>query len=86
MNSLHEVRVAGEGLERGCLIPLEERCDIVLLHIQMRELEPGQRVFQVASDPLNRIQLGAVARQEHEAHVFRHGDPLGCAGTTIVQP
>jgi hypothetical protein len=86
MNSLDEVRVAGEGLERGCLTPAEEGRDVVLLHSQIRALEPGQRLLQVAPDPLKRIQLGAVGRQEHEAHVGRDGEPLGRVGRTIVQP
>lgn len=85
MNSLDEVRGAGEGLERGRLIPPEERRDVGLLHIQSRQLEPGQRVFQVAPAPRNRMQLGAIGRQAHEADVFRNGEPLGCVGATIVQ-
>jgi hypothetical protein len=76
MNSLDEVRVAGKGLERGRLIPAEEGRDMVLWHIQSRELEPGQR---------NGMQLGAAGRQAHEAHVCRDGEPLGRVGTTIVQ-
>lgn len=85
MNSLDEVRVAGEGLKRGRLIASEECRDIVLLHIQIWEVEPGQGVFQVTPDALNRVQLGAIGWQEHEAHVRRQGEPLRRVGATVVQ-
>ena len=85
MNSLDEVRGAGEGLERGRLIPPEERRDVVLWHLPSRQLAPGQRVLQVAPAPRHRMQLGALGRQAHEADVFRNGEPRGCVGATIVQ-
>jgi hypothetical protein len=85
MNGLDEVRVSGEGLERSCFIPSEERREIVLLPIRRRQLEPGECVFQVAPDPLNRVQLRTIGRQEHEAHVVREAQVLGCMRPTVVQ-
>jgi hypothetical protein len=57
MNSLDEIGVVHKRLKRGGLILLEERHEIVLLHIQIRELEPRQGSFAVASDPFNRVQI-----------------------------
>lgn len=42
MNSLTEVGIARQGLQRGRLRGLEERGDMLLLPIQSRELEPSQ--------------------------------------------
>jgi hypothetical protein len=43
INSLDEVRVAGEGLECGRPIASEEMGEVVLWHIQIGKLEPRQR-------------------------------------------
>jgi hypothetical protein len=48
-------------------------------------LEPRERVFEVAPDPLNGVQLGTIGRQEDQAHVGREGEPLGCMRAAIVQ-
>jgi hypothetical protein len=85
MNRLDEVRIAGEGLERDRLLPSEERRDRVLLHIQRWKLAPGQRVFPVAPDPLNGVQLRAIGRQEYEADVFRDGELRGRVGAPMLQ-
>ena len=85
MNGLDERGIAREGLQRGRLIPPEEHRDIVLLHVQRGKVEPRQRVFEVAPDPLNRVQLRTIGRQEHQAHVFRQGQPLGGMRPTVVQ-
>jgi hypothetical protein len=85
MNRLDEIGVAREGLQRGGFVPAEERRNIVLLHIQRGELEPSQRVFQVAPDPLDRVQLRTIRWQEHQAHVGWQREPLGCMRATIVQ-
>lgn len=85
MNCLNQVGVAREGLQRSRLINPEEHGQIVLLGIQSRELEPGERVFEVSLDPLNRVQLWTIGRQEHEAHIRWEGEPLGCMRHTIVQ-
>jgi hypothetical protein len=84
MDRLDEIGIAREGLPRGGLIPPEERRNIVLLYIQSGKLEPRERVFQVAPDPLERVQLGAVRRQEHQAHVGWEREPLGGMRATIV--
>ena len=64
MDRLDEIGVAREGLQRSGLIPPEERRNIVLLHVQRGELEPCESVFEVAPDPFDGVQLGAVRRQE----------------------
>jgi hypothetical protein len=57
----------------GSVAPLspEKFGDIVLLHIQMREVGPGERIYKVPPHPLNRAELGTIGRQAHEADVFR---------------
>jgi hypothetical protein len=85
MNGFDEIGIAREGLQGDRLIPPEEMGNVVLLHIQIGELEPRQRVFEVAPDPLNRVQLGAVGGQEHEAHVSREQEPLSGMRPTIVE-
>ena len=85
MNRLNQVGVAREGLQRRRFIGPEERGYIVLLGLQRREVKPGERVFEVSPDPLNRVQLWAIGRQEHEAPVGREGEPLGGVGPAVVQ-
>jgi hypothetical protein len=85
MNRLNQVGVAREGLQRRRFIGPEERGYIVLLGLQRREVKPGERVFEVSPDPLNRVQLRTIGRQEHEAHVGREGEPLGGVGPAVVQ-
>jgi hypothetical protein len=63
MNGLDERGVARQGLQCGRLISPEEHGEVVLLHVQRGELEPGQGVFAVTPDPLNRVQLGTVGGQ-----------------------
>jgi hypothetical protein len=85
MNGLNQVGVAREGLQRRCLVGLKERGHVVLLFIQGGKLKPRGRVFEVAPDPLDRVQLGTIEGQAHEAHIFRQGEPLGGMRTTIVE-
>jgi hypothetical protein len=85
MDSLDEIGVAREGLQRGGLIPTEERRDRVLLHVQHGEVEPRECVFEVSPDALNRVQLGTVGRQADQAHVGWAREPLGGMRATIVQ-
>lgn len=85
MNRLDEIRVTGEGLQRRGRIAPEEMGDVVVLLIQRRKLAPRQCVFQVAPDSFNRIQLWAIGRQEHEAHVGWEGKPLSRMGPAVVQ-
>ena len=59
------------------------RCS--LLHIQRGKVQPRQRVLEVSPDPLNRVQLRTIGRQEPQAHVFRPGEPLGGMGPAVVQ-
>jgi hypothetical protein len=58
MNGVDEIGIARESLQGGCLVPSEELGDVVLLRIQIGELEPRQRIFEVAPDSLNGVQLG----------------------------
>lgn len=84
MNGLDEIRVTGEGLQRGRLLPPEKMGDVVLLPLQSGKLAPRQRIFQVAPDPFNGVQLWAIGRPAHEVHVGREGEPLGRMGPTVV--
>ena len=85
MNGLHEVGITREGLKGGRLIGLEELAEVILLGIEIGELLPGHVIFQVAPDPLNRVQLRAIRWQEEQMYVFRQGEPLGCMCPTVVQ-
>ena len=85
MNGLDEIGIAREGLQYGHPIGPQELGSIILLPIQMRELEPGERIFEVTPDPLNRVQLGTIGRQEYQVHVFRQGEPLGCMRPAVIQ-
>jgi hypothetical protein len=40
-------------------------------------LEPGQRIFAVAPDPRNRLELWAIRRSGHATHVLRDGELVG---------
>jgi hypothetical protein len=56
-----------------------------LLCIESRKLEPRERVFEVAPDPFDGVELWTLGRQEHETHVFREGQTLGGMRPTVVQ-
>jgi hypothetical protein len=49
------------------------------------ELGPRQRGFEVSPDPRTRVQLWAIGRQAHEAHVGRQGEPRGRMGPAVVR-
>jgi hypothetical protein len=55
MNGLGEIGIAREGLQFGHLIGPQELGNTILLPIQIRELELGERIFEVTPDPLNRV-------------------------------
>jgi hypothetical protein len=55
MNGLDEIGIAREGLQFGHLIGPQELGNTILLPIQIRELELGERIFEVTPDPLNRV-------------------------------
>ena len=85
MHGLDEIGIACQGLQRGRLISPEEIGDVLLLHVQSGKLEPRQRVFEIAPDPLNRVQLGTVGGQEDEAHIGREREPLSGMRATVVE-
>jgi hypothetical protein len=60
MDSLHEIRIGRERLQDGSVIALEEEVQISLSGIEIGELQLGHVVLQVAPDPLDRVQLGAI--------------------------
>ena len=62
INGLHEVRIAGEGLEGVGRIGLQEGTQAILLGIEIGELLPRQSILHVAPDPLDRAQLWTVRR------------------------
>src|SRR5919108_1493035 len=85
MNRLHEIRIACEGLKGGRFIALEEEGQIILLGLEVGELQPGHLVLQVAPDPLDRVQLGAIRGQEEQTDVLREGELGGGVCPTVVQ-
>jgi hypothetical protein len=83
MHGVDERGRARERLQGDRLIASEEMGDVVLWHLQMGELEPRQRIFEVAPNPLARVQLGTVGGQEHATHVSREDEPLSGRRATI---
>jgi hypothetical protein len=86
MHGLDERGIAREGVQGGRLIGPEEHRPRVLLPRKIRALEPGERLFAVTPDPLERVQLRTRGRPAHEAHGFRQGAPRGGMGPAVVQP
>jgi hypothetical protein len=84
MNGLDEIGSAREGVQYGHLIGPQALGNIILLPTQRRELEPGERIFEVTPDPLNGVQLGTIGRQDYQTHVFRRGEPRGCMRPTVI--
>ena len=62
MNGLDAIGIARQSLQRRRLIGPEPHGKVVLLRIQRWEVEPSQRVFEIAPDPLKRIQLRTIRR------------------------
>jgi hypothetical protein len=85
MNSLHERRIACEGLQGGRFIAPEEGAEIILLGLESGERLPGHVVLQVAPDPLDRVQRGAIRGPEESTHVLREGELGGGVRPPIVQ-
>jgi hypothetical protein len=85
MNGVDERGIARERLQGDRLRASEEMGDVVLWHIQIGALEPRQRIFAVAPNPLDRVQLGTVGGQEHETHVSREDEPRSGMRATIVE-
>gem|GEM_PF-1574388 len=85
MDSLHEIKIACEGLKSGSFIALEEEGQIILLGIELGELQPGHVGLQVVPAPLDRIQLGAIRGQEEQTDVLREGELGGGGHPTVVQ-
>jgi hypothetical protein len=84
MNSLNQVGLAREGLQPCRLVGPEARGHVVLLCIQSGKLELRERVFAVAPDAFNGVQLGTVWGQEHQADVRGEDEPLGGMRPTVV--
>jgi hypothetical protein len=85
MNGLNQVGVVREGVQRRRLVGPQEHGHIVLVCIPRWEMEPRERVFEVAPDAFNGVQLGTVRGQEHQADVCREDEPLGGMRATVVQ-
>jgi hypothetical protein len=85
MDCLHEIWIAREGLQGGRFVIPEEEAQIILLGIEMNEWQPGQAVLQVAPDPLDRVQLGAIWGQEEQTDVLREGELGGGVRPTVVE-
>jgi hypothetical protein len=84
MDSLHEIRIACEGLKSGSFIALEEG-QIILLGIELGELQPGHVGLQVVPASLDRVQLVAIRGQEEQTDVLRGGELGGGGRPTVVQ-
>ena len=57
----------------GRFIVPEEEAQIIVLGIEIGELPPGHVVLQVAPDPLDWGQLGAIRGSEEQTDVVREG-------------
>jgi hypothetical protein len=85
MDSFHQVRVPGERLEGERIIGLQQVSYIVLLRVQINELLPGEVIFQVTPEPLNRVQLRTIRRQPHGSHILGPPQALGGVGAAVIQ-
>jgi len=56
-----------------------------LLGLEGRKLAPCERVFEVAPDPFNGVELRTIGWQEHESHIFRESQALGNMRPTVVE-
>jgi hypothetical protein len=85
MNGLDQIGITGEGLQGRRLIGLQEVANVGLLRIEGGELKPGQRILEVPSDSLDGIELWAIRRQEHQAHVRGEDQSLGGRCPTVIE-
>jgi hypothetical protein len=85
MNSLDEIGVACERLQCSGPVGLGQLGYISLLPIQVRAVEPGQRILEVAPDPLNGVEFWAIGRQAHQAYVRREDQALGGMGPAVIE-
>jgi len=85
INGLHEVGIAGEGLEGVGRIGPQEGTQAILLDIEIGELLPRQIILHVTPDPLDRAQLWAIRRPEDQLYVLWQGESLGRMGPPVVQ-
>jgi hypothetical protein len=65
MNSLDERGIARERMQRSGPIGPEQLGSILWLPIQVRDVELGQRLLEVAPDPLDGVECWAIGRQAH---------------------
>jgi hypothetical protein len=65
-------------------IALQEVVERILLGIKIGALLPGQRVLQVAPDPLDRMQLRAIGRPEDQAYVLWKRARQGLLRATVI--
>jgi hypothetical protein len=84
MNGLHEIRIACERLQGGRFITLEQKGQVMLLGLKVGELQPGYVILQVAPDPLDRVQLGAVGGQKEQTYILWQGQLGGGVRPTVV--
>jgi hypothetical protein len=84
MDSLHERRIACAGLKGGRFIAPQEGGQIILWGLEGGALPPGPVVLQVAPDPRDRVQLGAIWGQEEQTHILRAGKLGGGVRPTMV--
>ncbi len=58
---------------------------MVLLGVYIRELLPGDLIFHVAPEPLDRIEFWAIGWQQHESDIVWDGQSFGGMRTAIVE-
>ncbi len=85
INRLNEVRVAGEGFERGRIIGPYQAAYILLLCIAVGEQLPSQIVLQVAPDPLHRVQLRTIGWEPQRADILWPLDAVGGVRPAVIQ-
>lgn len=85
MNSLDEIGITRERLQRCFLVGPEQLGYIILLPLQVREVEPGQRILEVPPNPFNGVELWTIRWQEHQAHVRGENQALGSMGPAVIE-
>jgi hypothetical protein len=85
MNSLDEIGITRERVQRRFLVGPEQLGDIILLPLQVREVQPSQRILEVPPHPFNGVELGTLGGHEHQAHVRGEDQALGGMGPAVIE-
>jgi hypothetical protein len=84
MNGLDKIGVRGQGVNRGRRIVPDNGFHLVCQFIDCCRQDPGQLGFHSLPQPLDRIELWALGRQEEADHMGRDHQCFGLMATSII--